>query len=333
MNIKYFFSMVRKFLIIAFLPWWLNASSCSDSNNNKSVISNPRIILIKPAVHKALDMIEQGLQDTWAKYGKEKITVFNAKGEATLMQSILEAIAESPDDVAAVLPIGRSLTAQAINTLSEKTTIVGVAADVDVKPHPNTCTVMDEVAPIHTFTALRQLIHDLRAVTLVISNHEKNLSEANDFVEQAKKIGIVVQVIVVDNAADINVKVSPDTINQNSSALVLLKDHVTVSAVPTFNQICQERNILLITSDEGSVAEGAPIGVGVSEYEIGVKAAEAASRIVHQGQSPSEVGVVRFEEISTYVNTEWFNGCSCTSKKYRAAIEKMIASGTKVIMV
>ena len=296
-------------------------------------VATQRIVVVSPAVHTALQMIESGITENWQ--GTAKIVSFNAGGNNEQMQSIFNSIADSADDVAAVLAIGKGAAQQAIKTIGHNIPVIGTAADIESKDlGNNACCVIDEISPQYLLRSLRALLPQAKRITLVIANVEKSLSCECVFKTAAQALGFEVHTIVVDNLGDITIKVSQSTLPEGTEAVVLLKDHLTVSAIPQFLKICGEIGAVLATSDEGSVIAGAHFGVGISEYDIGKKSAIIGSRILRGETTASEVGrsMPNANEISLFINEKWAKqaASSCGGK---ADIENLkTASGLSAQM-
>lgn len=282
------------------------AALCLGAPAAPQCVATQRIVIVSPNVHKALQMIESGITENWQ--GKGKIVSFNAFNNSEQMQSIFNSIADGADDVAAVLAIGKSSAQQAIKTINKNIPVIGVAADIETKDlGGNACCVVDEISPQHLVRSLRALLPRAKRIALVIANVEKSLSVEDIFTKTAQAMGFEVQTIVVDSLSDITIKVSSSVLKEDTAAIVLLKDHLTVSAVPQFLKVCGEVGAILATSDEGSVIAGAHFGVGVSEYNIGKKSALIGSRILQGDVTPPEVGrsIPEAAEVSLYINEKW----------------------------
>jgi len=280
-----------------------------------------RVAIVLPAEHKALNMIVKGFKDTWQSLsGEESVIVFNALGEATSVTNILDVISKA-SDIAAVLPIGNLLTMQSAKQLADSPfPIVGMAAKVSSKDcgHKNICCIVDDVSPKHLLAKLRMVVPDAKKVTLVVASDEKMLSELPEFKEEAQKLDLDVQVITAENLISLTQNVTPQTIDSDSAAIVLLKDHLTVSQIPLLLNVVNELGILLITSDEGSVAEGAHFGVGVSEYQIGVDSAVATYDVLRHKKTTAEIDCQPIYKFSTFVNESWLRSLkeSCGNLRY-----------------
>ena len=290
-----------------------------------------RVLVIVPAVHQALKMIENGISENWK--GPEKIVAFNSNGDNAQMQSIINSISGNLDDVAAVIPIGYGAMQQTMKALENRVPIIGAAADVELRKEDNACTIVDGLNSVHQVKALRAMLPKAKHLTLLIANVEKSLKTAAEFETAARAHGFTVHIIPVDNLADINFKVTPSSISHDTSALILLKDHLTVSAIPQLLKVCNHLNIVLATSDEGSVIAGAHMAVGMSEYDIGKRAAEVGARVVGGGEAASDIGRVEpgAADLVVYLNTQWSQKIQsvCGSP---VSIDSLKKSGMKVEM-
>ncbi len=284
--------------IVAFFTNFL----CAESS-----IASTRIALVLPAEHKALRMIEKGFKKEWK--GEEEVVVFNALGEASNVTSILDTIAGAPG-FAAIATIGNTLTQQAAKYfLLRKVPLLGAAANITASSvnNPQLCCVVDEVPAKNILLAIKKVAPLVSKVTLVVANDEKMLQEIPFFEEDAGSLGIDVQVITVDSLQDMTNKVTPSSIDKDSTAIVILKDHLTVSQIPQLLKVVNALGILLVSADQGSVLEGAHFGVGVSEYQTGVVSAQVLYDILRETKVPSEVGCQMMQQFSTFVDNNWLN--------------------------
>ncbi len=123
-------------------------------------------------------------------------------------------------------------------------------------------------------------------MTLLYSASEKVAKEVPIVSQAARDLGIEVQLLMVQSMAELY-SVSR-AIAFDSQAIFVLKDHLIVSAIQTVVQQAQILHIPVMTSDEGSVIQGAAFAIGVKESSIGRQGALIAKAIL-EGESPQNI--------------------------------------------
>ncbi len=296
--------------------------------------SHPKASLVVPAIHKALDWITNGVQNSWRNSTGGSVSTYNANGELAVMTSILTQLtSEKPEANAGpsfLMCIGTGLLEMTMKMSEQKLSqgeelgyyIIGVAASLDNMDMNKACgpskevldktfVISDEIPPQLIMQTVRKSLPEAQAVTLVVSNTEKVLREVEEMRLEAQNVGLNLQVIYVDNAMQMFTQLTSETIHTDSRALLILKDHLMVSCVPYLLKVANERGLILFSCDEGSVAEGVHIGVGVSEEKIGVIASEVAYAI-SQGNFDTTCHTVPLKDLSTFVNKAWYEKTKST---------------------
>lgn len=236
----------------------------------------PKVGVIMPIEHAAIEEIEDGLRDKVRElYGiKVEVVTKNAQGDAQMMRNIMQQMIEK--QFAVLMPIGTS-TAQMALSLHAETPIVALAAKITKEEaKDNNIFVIQEEISTKTHVEFLQELVSPQHITLVISNAEKAFQEAEELTKALKSSGVKVDNVVVANLSELHSAVQ--NIQPTTDAIVILKDHLIVSAVETIAQKAYELQVPIVASDEGSVQKGATIALGVKERSIG----EAGGEILHK---------------------------------------------------
>ena len=177
------------FILTLLSSSFMHAGSCADASKKISPV-----ILIVPAVHKALDMIQAGVQNKWLDLSGESISSSNTNADPTIESRVLEFASDGTTSSRYVMCIGTGLLEKTMKKFASKhnlneelnTYIIGVAASLDgvvaetplqKKIFEKTFVVSDEISADSTLSFLKQTLPGITTVTLVISNAEKTLRE------------------------------------------------------------------------------------------------------------------------------------------------------------
>lgn len=261
--------------------------------------------IILPMEHQALNDIAQGFQDQFsAQYGAPvTYKVQNAQGDLNLQQAIIKNLIDQ--DVDLLVPIATH-TAQMTLKLSKKIPVVTLAAIVPeaerLRNSPvNATGVLDEVPPLHALSFLKHLRPHLKHMTLIHSASDKIIKEVEEAKEEAKKMGITVQALMIQTLPDLYTMAK--SIEDQSEVLYILKDNLVASGIATLKNIAKKKGILLLTSDEGTVKEGAPLGIGVTEYDIGKEGAKRAID-VFSGHAIADLPILQMSNLKVFVDEQ-----------------------------
>ena len=117
-----------------------------------------------------------------------------------------------------------------------------------------------------------------KKITLVYSTSEKVANELPEILAAAENADLKVQKLMVHHLSELYT--ISQAIDTNSDAVFVLKDHLIVSGIQTLVKQAEQKGIPVITSDEGSVAQGACFAIGVKESMIGKEGAQIANEIL-----------------------------------------------------
>lgn len=101
------------------------------------------------------------------------------------------------------------------------------------------------------------------------------------------------------------------------------------SGIATLKNIAEKKGILLLTSDEGTVKEGAPLGIGVNEYDVGQEGAKRASEVM-EGKSIADLPILQMSHVKVFVDTQSMQKFGLSLPAIQNAASK---AGLKVVEV
>ncbi len=244
--------------------------------------------IILPMEHAALSQITQGLKEELEqKMGKSVVLkIKNAQGDSTIQRAIIEQLVREQCNL--LIPVGTSASQMTLS-LAPKQKILCLAADatlLQVNQKFQATSLSDELNIMDPLSFLHMAFPDIHKITLLYSSSEKVAKEIPLVCQIAQTFGIQVQRLMVQNMGELYT--ISQGISSDSQAIFILKDHLIVSGIQTIVQQAQIRKIPVMTSDEGSVIEGASFAIGVKEASIGHQGALLAKAIL-EGAPPQSI--------------------------------------------
>jgi len=260
----------------------------------------PVVGIIVPLTHPSLEKIVKGFCSQLSKQLNNKCSfiVRDAHGDQHVQQpAIIDEMKYKQVDL--IVPIGRLCTQMTVQKAPEIPT-VALAASPDVITKGNLVTgIHDEIAPESICAFIKHIVPNINKYSIIATQSEKTLPEIEALRNHSMNAGITVQTIFVQTPSDIYL--ATHSVNSDSQAIFILKDHMVVSSVATIAQLAKERSIPLIASDEGSVLSGAACALGVEETSIGEAGAVYAAQIL-QGTSPKDIPVKPLSNLVIFIN-------------------------------
>ncbi|MFA6409423.1 MAG: ABC transporter substrate binding protein [Gammaproteobacteria bacterium] len=280
---------IKKFLVLATISIAATALfGC------KKEIPTKKVGIILPIEHQALNEITQGFTATLTSLSKEKLDfkVMNAEGDINIQRAIIMQMRDAHYDL--IVPLSTSASQMTASLVKEEP-IVALAASIpeSVRIPKETCNIAvvdDELDN----NVILQLIHktypNITKVALIHSASDKILPEVDVVKADSPKYGISVRNFMVQNLADLYSVGS--AIPDDTDAIFILKDNLVASGIATLIQIAHKKHILLITSDDATLKQGADLAIGVGEKEIGIEGAKLAAQILN-GKSPCSLPIIK----------------------------------------
>jgi putative ABC transport system substrate-binding protein len=286
--------MLRYFIIL-----FVCLGVCAQGYANSPV----KVGVLVPMQHQAMTEITKGFKQELQKsyHGKITFLVKNAQGDANLQRAILQEFIQQKVDL--IAPIGTEATQMALAMIKNKP-IIGIAAKYSEKQRQlrkpcNVTVVDDEISVTMQMAFMHDVMPQLKQITLVHSPGDKIMPEVQDCIKYGKQYGIQVQDLTVQQLSDLYTISSH--ISASSQAIFILKDSLIVSGIRTLVQQGKKRDIPVISSDDGSVQNGAVFALGVKERQIGVIGAKLAARVL-QGVVICKIPIATMENPFVFIN-------------------------------
>jgi putative ABC transport system substrate-binding protein len=108
------------------------------------------------------------------------------------------------------------------------------------------------------------------------------------------------------------------TVDQDTNAIFIAKDHLVASGAPSLAQVASKFKIPLITSDNGSVIAGAAVAIGNKESDIGRRGGEIAIQLL-EGAKPKDIPMLPLSTYTVFVNGEAIQKQGLTLEKIQIA--------------
>lgn len=275
-----------------------------------------KIAILVPAIHPAMDEIEQGIKDTMNKDGKQKyhFDVFNGNGNKTLIRSQAEEIISRKYDLVFSIGTGCSQLLAELTKKKESTLpVVFTAIDSDpvalgIVPSLESsgsnitgCIVKDDFAG--QIDALLQLKPNVKQLLFVFDpSHGPAMNQKKNEIEVVlKDRSIALKTVEVFSTSEMTQKVAP---NLNDVDVILIyTDHTVVSGMDAIITLANKYKVTLLASDLNSADKGAAIAYGVREYDHGACAAQKALLILDEYKLPRDIPITPVTNYRVKINT------------------------------
>jgi putative ABC transport system substrate-binding protein len=294
--------MNKIFLVVAccalLLIWYFYPKN--SPQEQKAIIG-----LVVPMEHAALDDIVRGFASELERLMGSNIVieVQNALGDLNLQKSVINKYLSAR--VSLLVPVATGTTQMAINLASQEQPILFLAANISpdsqaAHAKPGLMGIIDEISPRKQLDFIRAVMPAIKKITLIFSSSDKMPDDAKIFSQAAELENINVQNLMIQNLAELYT-VSAH-IDENSQAIVILKDNLIASGIEALVQQANKRKIPLISSDQGTNAKGGAFALGVIESDIGRQGAQLAAAFLNQTEITKPIEYL--SKISVFINTK-----------------------------
>lgn len=287
-------------LSIGIIGAFTTLTACKNENTQTKTVG-----IIVPIEHQAMTDIVSGVEAAIKQNTKQpvKFKVANAQGDINLQRAIIQQMKDEQVDV--VAPIGTDATQMTIAMIN-KQLIVSIASSLSDQEryalkHCNVAVVHDEITAAQYLDVIHRAYPQITRAVLIHSASEKIYPEVNETVKAASSLGIQITPMMAQSLPDLT-SVS-QSIPKDTQAIFVLKDSLIVSGITTLEKASESLHIPLITSDQGSVENGAAIGIGVVEKNIGIEAGKLTSAIL-SGKNPCDLPIANMTHLNVFVNKQ-----------------------------
>lgn len=275
--------------------------------------------MIVPMEHAAMNEIIDGFKKSINKISNFKIKVLikNAQGDLNIQKSIiLQYINKNVDFF---VPIGLCASEMTIKLVKNKP-IVFLAADINKKSNNNFLTgIIDELG-VKNLDFIQKVYPNIEKITLVYASAQKVFKEAQEVEKYCLNNNIKLQKLMIKDISDMYTLCK--SIDNDSRAIFILKDHLVVSSTPLLSKFAKEKNIPLITSDDGSVKNGGSFALGVKEESIGVLGGKIISKIL-SGTNVKDIPIEYINDLVVFYNEKSLTEQNINLENLKNAVKKM----------
>jgi putative ABC transport system substrate-binding protein len=267
-------------IVAVVLPVSFASAASTIIVTKKKNITPIKVGVILPIQHQAMTEIVRGFTETLKKEHPNRpilLLVRNASGDINLQRSIIEEL--KTRQVNLFVPVSTNTTLMTL-AMVQNTPIVSIASNYTEAErqhrHPcNITSVNDSIPPKPQLLFIKRVMPNLKQITIVHSADDKVIQEVNQFKVLAKQMNISVQDLMVQQLPDLYPITSK--ISSKSQMIFIFKDNLVASGIRTLAQAANYRKIPLVTSDDGTVENGAAFALGVPEYRLGALGAQLAN--------------------------------------------------------
>ena len=237
-----------------------------------------KVGILQFVTHDALDQIEKGIEDGLKEAGykgdKVKITLLNAEGDQSKIQTMSKQLVNDKNDV--VIGIATPAAQGLAAATKDIPVIMGAISDpVGAKlvknlkhPEGNVTGTSNQVPIKQTVELVKSLTPNAKTIGILYASSEDNSkSQVESFKKYAEKDGLNVVEYAVPSTNEINTTMSVMT--GKVDAIWTPQDNTIASAFSTVISSANQAKIPVYTTVDTMVKEGGLASVAQSQYELG----------------------------------------------------------------
>lgn len=258
-----------------------------------------KVGILQFVTHDALDQIEKGIEDGLKEAGykgdKVKITLLNAEGDQSKIQTMSKQLVNDKNDV--VIGIATPAAQGLAAATKDIPVIMGAISDPvgaklvkDLKhPEGNVTGTSNQVPIKQTVELVKSLTPNAKTIGILYASSEDNSkSQVESFKKYAEKDGLNVVEYAVPSTNEINTTMSVMT--GKVDAIWTPQDNTIASAFSTVISSANQAKIPVYTTVDTMVKEGGLASVAQSQYELGKATARCAVKVL-KGKKVKDVPV------------------------------------------
>ena len=248
-----------------------------------------KVGILQFVTHEALDQIEKGVEDGLKEAGykgdKVQITLLNAEGDQSKIQTMSKQLVNDKNDV--VIGIATPAAQGLAAATKDIPVIMGAISDpVGAKlvknlkhPEGNVTGTSNQVPIKQTVELVKSLTPNAKTIGILYASSEDNSkSQVESFKKYAEKDGLNVVEYAVPSTNEINTTMSVMT--GKVDAIWTPQDNTIASAFSTVVSQANQAKIPVYTTVDTMVKEGGLASVAQSQYELGKATARSAVKVL-----------------------------------------------------
>lgn len=273
-----------------------------------------------PAMQEITEGFEQELQKHYA--GPITFKVAHTQGDINVQHATLQSLQDQQYDL--IVPIGSNATAMAMSVVNT-IPIVSLASDVNEAQrqqggHCHVAVVHDEIASSQQLAFIQQAFPALKKITLIHSASDQMYPEVKQASKAAVSLGLTLKPMLANSLMDL--QTVANNLPKNNQAIFVLKDMPIVSGMAQLAHIAQQQHQLLISSDDGSVKNGAGFAVGVQEHQIGVSGGDLAAAILN-GAPACSLPIAQVKDLTVFINAKAMQSMGFSTAPVQATASRL----------
>lgn len=261
--------------------------------------------------HPALDEIYRGLIEELAKQGYKKgenleVDFQNAQGDQSNLVAMSEKLVENKNNI--IVGITTPATLSLANATKEIPIVMGgitypVEAGIienENRPGNNITGVSDRTPIREQLQLMKEILPNLKNLGVLYTSSEDNsVKQVEEVKKVAEDLELNLKISSVSSTNDVQ-QVTESLASQVEAIFVPI-DNTIASTMQTVVKVADEFKIGIFPSADTMVADGGVLGLGVDQYQIGVKTAEVVIEIIN-GANPAETPIKLANQGVIYLN-------------------------------
>ncbi|WP_022820305.1 tryptophan ABC transporter substrate-binding protein [Fusobacterium russii] len=261
--------------------------------------------------HPALDEIYRGLIEELARQGYKngenlEIDFQNAQGDQSNLAAMSEKIVENRNDI--IVGITTPATLSLANVTKEIPIVMGgitypVEAGIieeENRPGNNITGISDRTPIKEQLELMREILPDLKKLGVLYTSSEDNsVKQVEEVKKAADELKLNLKIASVSSTND--VQQVTESLASEVEAIFIPIDNTIASTMQTVVKVADEFKVGVFPSADTMVADGGVLGLGVDQYQIGVKTAEVVIEIIN-GANPAETPIRLANQGIIYLN-------------------------------
>lgn len=261
--------------------------------------------------HPALDEICRGLIEELARQGYKKgenleLDFKNAQADQSNLVAMSEKLVENKNDI--IVGITTPATLSLANATKDIPIVMGgitypVEAGIIVnenRPGNNITGVSDRTPIREQLQLMKEILPNLKNLGVFYTSSEDNsVKQVEEVKKVAEDLELNLKISSVSSTNDVQ-QVTESLASQVEAIFVPI-DNTIASTMQTVVKVADEFKIGIFPSADTMVADGGVLGLGVDQYQIGVKTAEVVIEIIN-GANPAETPIKLANQGVIYLN-------------------------------
>lgn len=295
----------------------ISFQSCSNAKNDNKT----RIVMVIPASVRAFSEIEEGLKEQCPD-SLYSIRSFSAEGEASKFgNSVEDALKTNPDYFVA---IGSQIVSSALSERNKEKMPPTVAGSISVPsavpelvniglnpPRNFPLNIVSQVPKVSYQKVLEVILElkpSLQKVGIIYNEAELNsLNMKLVFEDLSKKAGVDFISGAVTSVEDVS-KITEKLIRNGAEAIIVPHDKSATAKASTIARLCNEKDIITASLDDGIIEDGIMFAVSVPYIEVGENIGKIIRDVNEKNLDMKTMPMFEISEsnLRVFINTQLF---------------------------